>query len=160
MALRNKFDDFDPEERQGDSKYLGKEGRALLKLNNAPSFRCQHCGVEVPLLVFGSENRNHCPFCLWSRHVDYAIGDRASTCLASMKPIGLTLKKGGGELMLVHQCCSCNKLSKNRLAGDDQSNSVLNLFDDYVGDIKQIENHIHIELCSIRSVIETLLDGQ
>jgi len=45
-----------------------------------------------------------------------------------MKPIGLTLKnikinpytgRTGGELMIVHQCLNCGRISSNRIAGDD-----------------------------------------
>jgi hypothetical protein len=35
-----------------------------------------------------------------------------------MKPVGLTLKKDG-ELMIVHLCLNCGKISCNRIAGDD-----------------------------------------
>ena len=121
-----KFDDHDPEEyAERDGKRLSPQSRQLLKLNRAPSFRCQHCGREVAQEVLGSTQRNHCPFCLWSRHVDVAIGDRTSDCLASMEPIGVTFKQAGGELMLVHRCHGCNKISKNRLAGDDDAAAVL-----------------------------------
>ena len=156
-----KFDDYEPEDWEGDSKSLGKEGRALLRLNRAESFRCQHCSATVPLLVLGSENRNHCPLCLWSRHVDNAIGDRAATCLASMEPLGLTLKKGGGELMLVHRCCGCGKISKNRVAGDDNSVAILNLFDAYVDDIQHLQKELgtDIVLCTDRVLVGTLLQG-
>lgn len=53
-----------------------------------------------------------------------------------MKPIGLTLKnirinpytkKISGEIMLVHLCLACGKVSCNRVAGDDNSYSVISL---------------------------------
>jgi hypothetical protein len=95
-------------------------------------FRCLHCGAEVHTmpLFSGVQNRNHCPFCLWSRHVDYQHpGDRMSACRAVMQPIALTVKQTHnkyasrtvGELMLVHRCDDCNKLSINRIAADDQA---------------------------------------
>jgi hypothetical protein len=41
------------------------------------SFRCGHCGVEVSLDAPGTSHRNHCPSCLWSRHLDRNVpGDR------------------------------------------------------------------------------------
>lgn len=40
-----------------------------------------------------------------------------------MKPIGLT-KKSNGELMVVHLCLNCCKISCNRIAGDDNSHSI------------------------------------
>jgi len=92
----------------------------------------------------GTEHRNHCPFCLWSEHVDEEkSGDRKSTCGASMKPIGLTFKQEGfdkfgqekqGELMLVHQCTNCGRISINRIAGDDFSFEILEVFTKSRGD--------------------------
>ena len=80
-------------------------------------FLCKHCYVYVSSASFlsGVQNRNHCPYCLWSRHLDlYAAGDRLSACKSSMKPIGLTTKVinkkygyGRGELMLIHLCTDC-----------------------------------------------------
>ena len=49
-------------------------------------FICQNCGKEVLPLTDGSY-RNHCPFCLYSLHVDIIPGDRASDCGGIMKPI-------------------------------------------------------------------------
>lgn len=51
------------------------------------SFRCGHCRADVPTRAVGTEHRNHCPSCLWSRHVDHTPGDRASTCGSLMQPI-------------------------------------------------------------------------
>lgn len=102
-------------------------------------FRCAHCHVIVSSahLLSGVNNRNHCPYCLWSCHLDlYAAGDRLSACKAPMKPIGLTMKTGRnkyqrdarGELMLIHQCSDCKALSINRIAADDDSEMVLAVF--------------------------------
>lgn len=156
--MKKRFDDFDPEDLHGqDSKRLGLQGRRLLKLNRAETFRCQHCGADVPLMVWGSENRNHCPLCLWSRHVDEAIGDRRATCLASMEPVGLTLKKGGGELMVIHRCCGCDKLNKNRLGGDDNEVIVLNLLE------KSLEGPDfwgEVAVCKDVGIVSELLRGR
>jgi hypothetical protein len=88
-------------------------------------------------LLSGVNNRNHCPYCLWSCHLDlYAAGDRLSACKAPMKPIGLTMKTGRnkyqlaahGELMLIHQCTECKMLSINRIAADDDSETIMAVF--------------------------------
>jgi len=81
-------------------------------------FTCEHCGNAVEPLEHGSY-RNHCPVCLWSKHVDHeGPGDRASLCLGLMAPIGLTHggKKGWS---IVHQCAICQKTIPNRAAPDD-----------------------------------------
>ena len=103
-------------------------------------FKCAHCGVIVSSAHFlsGVNNRNHCPYCLWSCHLDlYAAGDRLSACKGQMKPIGLTMKNGRnkyrlekhGELMLIHQCIECATLSINRIAADDEPSRIVNVFE-------------------------------
>ena len=82
------------------------------------TWRCVHCKREVSASAPGTQHRNHCPYCLWSRHVDTEPGDRASDCLASMEPIAISVRKGG-EWVLVHRCNGCGELSTNRAAGDD-----------------------------------------
>jgi RNHCP domain-containing protein len=102
-------------------------------------FRCEHCHVIVSSAHFlsGVNNRNHCPYCLWSCHLDlYASGDRLSACKGQMKPIGLTMKNGRnkyrldhrGELMLIHQCVECAALSINRIAADDDPSTIIEIF--------------------------------
>jgi hypothetical protein len=113
-------------------------------------FRCLACHNPVSGLpvVSGVHHRNHCPYCLWSRCLDlYAPGDRLSACKAGMHPVGLALKRvnkkyfpGGtgaeksspgnsGELMLVHYCGECGKVSLNRLAADDDPQAQLEIFE-------------------------------
>jgi hypothetical protein len=102
-------------------------------------FKCLHCGgyVSAAKMLAGVDNRNHCPFCLWSRHLDLVeAGDRLAACKAPMRPIGLTLKRSrnkyagiaGGELMLVHQCTNCERISINRIAADDIPEVILEVF--------------------------------
>jgi RNHCP domain len=58
-------------------------------------FKCVHCHGFVSLAsgLSGVRNRNHCPYCLFSRHLDlHAPGDRLSACKALMQPVGLTIK--------------------------------------------------------------------
>jgi hypothetical protein len=93
--------------------------------------------VSSAHLLSGVNNRNHCPYCLWSCHLDlFAAGDRLCACKAPMKPIGLTLKRGRnkyqreprGELMLIHECVECQTLSINRIAADDDSATLMIIF--------------------------------
>jgi hypothetical protein len=103
------------------------------------SFRCAHCHgfVSSEPGLSGVQNRNHCPYCLWSRHLDlHEAGDRLSACKAPMRPVGLTIKaackKYGpnrGELMLIHVCEECKALSINRIAADDDPHWLMNVFE-------------------------------
>lgn len=45
-----------------------------------------------------------------------------------MEPIGLTLKRDG-ELMIVHKCLGCGKISCNRIAGDDNTYTITSLLE-------------------------------
>lgn len=101
--------------------------------HDAGGFTCMHCEKWVPIHQhMGTINRNHCPSCLWSKHVDEEKGDRRAMCLGQMEPVGLTFKNEGegkqGELMLVHKCTKCGKISINRIAGDDDNDTIMNLF--------------------------------
>ena len=91
------------------------------------SFRCGHCRAAVSLDAPGTAHRNHCPNCLWSRHVDDdRPGDRAAHCGALMEPIAITVR-GDGEWILVHRCAGCDQLHLNRTAGDDDPLILLRL---------------------------------
>jgi RNHCP domain len=91
------------------------------------SFGCGHCRADVSLHAPGTAFRNHCPHCLWSRHMDDAqSGDRAADCGALMEPIAITVR-GDGEWILVHRCAGCDQLRLNRTAGDDDPLMLLRL---------------------------------
>jgi hypothetical protein len=122
-------------------------------------FRCAHCYVIISSahLISGVNHRNHCPYCLWSCHLDlFAAGDRLSACKAPMKPIGLTMKKGrnkyqrepSGELMLIHECVECNTLSINRIAADDDSATVIAVFQES----SALDHHMHA-LCQENGIV-------
>ena len=90
------------------------------------SFICINCGREVSLNAPGTKNRNHCPYCLHSLHVDNKIGDRSSKCLGNMYPVAKFYKPNGEEV-IVHKCAKCNFIRYNRIAGDDDFEKVENL---------------------------------
>jgi len=68
---------------------------------NIENFTCEHCGLEVE----GNGYTNHCPKCLWSKHVDVNPGDREEDCQGMMKPIGY--QKMGKVERIVLQCQKC-----------------------------------------------------
>jgi len=91
------------------------------------SFRCRHCGLDVPTHALGTAHRNHCPNCLWSRHLDDDTpGDRDAECGSLMEPIAVSVR-GDGEWVLVHRCTGCDALNLNRSAGDDNPLVLLRL---------------------------------
>ena len=79
-------------------------------------FVCENCGE----LVKGNGYTNHCPKCLWSKHVDINPGDRESLCGGMMKPILFEATKG--EYVLTHRCEKCGYEKKNMLTKNDDFN--------------------------------------
>ena len=77
-------------------------------------FICENCGQRVLPLTNGSY-RNHCPYCLYSKHVDRVPGDRLSNCKGLMKPTGLKYKSGKGY-QLIHKCLECESKKVNIIA--------------------------------------------
>jgi len=64
---------------------------------------CGHCSTEVA----GGKYNNHCPNCLWSKHVDDKVpGDRASMCHQLMQPISVIQSKGIWRI--TQKCTGCD----------------------------------------------------
>jgi hypothetical protein len=76
-------------------------------------FTCEHCGKEVK----GNGFTNHCPACLWSKHVDINPGDRASTCGGMMEPTYCVQEKD--LFILTNKCVVCGYTKRNRLVAED-----------------------------------------
>ena len=82
-----------------------REPRRNPTARNDP-FDCVACGAHVPATEHGLP-RNHCPFCLVSRHVDDATpGDRAAECGGAMTAVRYEVRSGG-VLYLIHRCDVC-----------------------------------------------------
>ncbi|MGI8916943.1 MAG: RNHCP domain-containing protein [Chloroflexota bacterium] len=91
------------------------------------TFRCRHCKLLVGPVPSGGKHRNHCPRCLYSRHVDGRMpGDRASACGSAMAPIAV-FARPNGEYVVVHRCLGCGFARHNRIAADDNFDLVLAL---------------------------------
>ena len=88
--------------------------------------KCRHCGYEFSLDAPGTRHRNHCPWCLWSVHLDNTPGDRAAECHGGMEPIAVSARPDG-EWLIVHRCGTCHRLHANRIAGDDNERELLAL---------------------------------
>ena len=91
-----------------------------------PRFTCIRCKSHVFCESYGTKHRNHCPACLWSRHVDEEPGDRSCPCRSPMEPISIEVRRDG-EWAVVHRCTGCGTLRTNRIAGDDHPLTLLAL---------------------------------
>lgn len=88
-------------------------------------FSCIQCGGKIARHTGGSY-RNHCPHCLWSRHVDELPGDRAAQCGAPMKPVGVDYSGKKGYI-LIHRCTACGATDRNKTAPDDDMDAIIAL---------------------------------
>jgi hypothetical protein len=91
--------------------------RRFIAQGSNQAFCCIHCEQEVPPLQNGSY-RNHCPFCLYSLHVDINPGDRANDCEGVLEPIGVEYSSKKGWI-IIHRCQRCAELRRNKAALDD-----------------------------------------
>lgn len=85
-------------------------------------FVCQVCGKKV----VGSGYTNHCPNCLYSKHVDENTpGDRGSDCKGLMEPLRVEVKKG--NYVIIHKCKKCGKEMRNKASKEDNFEVILKL---------------------------------
>lgn len=87
------------------------------------SFICENCNRKADKLEYTA--RDHCPFCLYSKHVDINPGDRANTCKGLLEPIGI--EKFKDSYKILYKCKKCNEYHKNIIAKDDDFNLIINL---------------------------------
>lgn len=86
-------------------------------------FICENCHQKVTKL--GYTARDHCNFCLYSKHVDIMPGDRMNNCLGLLKPIGI--EKYRDTYKIIYQCEKCHSLHKNIMAKDDNFDIIIEL---------------------------------
>lgn len=84
-------------------------------------FRCGRCGSKVK----GNGYTNHCPKCLWSRHVDVHPGDRAATCGGMMEPV--RAEETGGERIIIHRCAKCGEERKVKTLPEDSADELVRI---------------------------------
>jgi DNA-directed RNA polymerase subunit RPC12/RpoP len=84
-------------------------------------FVCEHCGASVK----GTGYTDHCPKCLWSRHVDINPGDRAANCGGAMEPTGLEIE--GGEKIIHYQCQKCGFKHRVKAGKEDDFEAIIEL---------------------------------
>lgn len=99
-------------------------GLDVSKKSENAIFVCANCGKEVLPLTNGSY-RNHCPYCLYSLHIDNNPGDRSNECGGLMEPIGVVYNSKKGY-QIIHKCKKCgferrNILAENTIMPDDFS---------------------------------------
>ena len=86
-------------------------------------FICEHCGKAVEKLNYTA--RDHCPYCLYSKHVDILPGDRKNECKGLLKPIDI--EKFKDTYKIIYKCEKCKEIHKNIIANDDDFEQIINI---------------------------------
>ncbi len=84
-------------------------------------FVCEKCGF----MVSGNGYTNHCPMCLWGKHVDINPGDRANLCGGLMEPLGIERK--GKQERIISKCVKCGFIWRNRVSVADNMEKVIDI---------------------------------
>ena len=80
-------------------------------------FICERCGSKVE----GTGYTNHCPNCLYSKHVDMFPGDRSMTCGGLMEPIAYDGKD------IYFRCLKCSEIKRTKAVDSDNSELLIEL---------------------------------
>ena len=86
-------------------------------------FICENCGKKIKKLGYSA--RDHCNYCLYSKHVDILPGDRNNQCKGLLKPIGI--EKFKDTYKIIYECQKCKQIHKNIMAIDDDYDLIINL---------------------------------
>lgn len=84
-------------------------------------FACENCGRQVA----GTGYTNHCPNCLWSKHVDVDPGDRAESCRGMMRPVAI--EGSSPEYRIVHICETCGARRMISAHQDDNIEALISI---------------------------------
>lgn len=87
------------------------------------SFVCGNCKKFVNKLNYTA--RDHCPYCLYSKHVDINPGDRLNICHGLLKPIDI--EKYKDTYKIIYACTKCHEVHKNIMAKDDNMDIIIEL---------------------------------
>lgn len=86
-------------------------------------FICENCGQAVQKLHYSA--RDHCPYCLYSKHIDINPGDRSNNCQGLLKPTNI--EKYKNTYKIIYKCLKCNQKHKNIMANDDNFDLIVEL---------------------------------
>ena len=87
-------------------------------------FICENCGKTVKKL--GYSCRNHCNYCLHSKHLDINPGDRQEDCHGVLEPVGVEISNKKGYI-IIFKCKKCGAIRKNKAAKDDNMDLIIKL---------------------------------
>ena len=91
------------------------------------NFTCEVCGEEVK----GNGYTDHCPKCLWGKHVDKKTpGDRTSSCGGLMRPGSTVYEKG--KWRIYYECQNCDHKFRVWADKNDDKETLMKLMVKYL----------------------------
>ena len=90
---------------------------------NDEKFICENCGKLIDKLNYTT--RDHCNYCLYSKHMDINPGDRKNSCRGLLRPIGI--EKFKNTYKIIYKCEKCKQFHKNIMAIDDNMDLIIEL---------------------------------
>lgn len=97
-------------------------------IKNDNEFICENCSKKVEKLKYSS--RDHCNYCLHSKHVDKDPGDRLETCHGTLVPYNVEVSSKKGEVIL-YKCNKCGAHRKNIVATDDNREEIYKIISQF-----------------------------
>jgi hypothetical protein len=82
------------------------------------TFGCLQCGRAVSTAGPERLPRDHCPHCLYSRHLTDLAGGGPSPCGQRMAPIAIAVA-GDGAWSVIHRCTHCREVASAPAGPDD-----------------------------------------
>ena len=95
------------------------EGKRFQKRKE--DFVCKKCGEKVR----GSGYTDHCPRCLWSRHVDINPGDRGADCRGMMEPERAEVS--ADNINIYYRCLACDYRHKVKADPKDNKEKIIDI---------------------------------
>lgn len=120
FTKKKRFDDEDE-----TFSYTNSGSKSFRFRSDTTEFRCVECKQMIFPPGYGTEQRNHCPNCLTSLHIDSAPGDRSAECGSKMEAISIWVRKG--EWVVLHRCKGCGVIHANRIGPDDNEALLVSL---------------------------------
>jgi len=93
-------------------------------IKNNESFTCENCARIVP--QHSTTSRDHCCYCLYSKHVDINPGDRLNSCKGLLIPIGV--KSANRKSQIAYDCLKCLERVFNIISEDDNKDELKVLY--------------------------------
>ncbi len=87
-------------------------------------FECENCGHKTK----GDGYTDHCPKCLWGKHVDEKIpGDRLSKCRGLMEPTKTEFQISNFQFLIKYKCMKCRHEFLVRSGDNDNKEKLMEL---------------------------------